>query len=160
MFNIFVHSRGSITQVNTDKIFSLISIIEPITKLDITDELDLMNKSFPVMASVKANCFSSLCLRFYDVDQVAARKDGSIMLSIRDTQAKLIANFVQICFDADIEELYINCAAGISRSAGVAAAISKFYTGDDEFFYKNYVPNRYVYIKVLEALHELYKSGY
>ena len=155
MFNIFVHSRGSIEQVQTDKVFSLISIIEPVSKNEVRDEFDLMHKSFPIMAARKANCFSSLCLRFYDLDQVAETKDGIIMQPISDVQGKLIANFADICYQEDIEELYVNCAAGISRSAGVAAAISKFYTGDDEFFYKTYVPNRYVYMKVLEALYEL-----
>ena len=155
MFNIFVHSRGSIELVQTNKVFSLISIIEPVSKNEARDEFDLMHKSFPIMAGHKPNCFSSLCLRFYDVDQVAKTKDGTVMYPISGPQARLIANFAENCYQEDIEELYVNCAAGISRSAGIAAAISKFYTGDDDRFYKAYVPNRLVYMKVLTALNEI-----
>ena len=156
MFNINVHSRGSIELVKPTKIFSLISIIEPITKQEVTDDFnfDLMH-SFPIMAGNKSNCFSTLCLRFYDTDVVYTSSEGKAITPISIDQAKLIAMFAKNCFKGNIEELYVNCAAGISRSAGVAAAISKFYTGDDNKFYKAYVPNRYVYMRVLEALHEL-----
>ena len=155
MFNINVHSRGSIEQVQTNKVFSLISIIEPVSKNEARDEFDLMHKSFPIMAGDKPNCFSSLCLRFYDIDQIGETKDGTIMNPINSLQARIIAMFAQNCLEENIEELYVNCAAGISRSAGIAAAISKFYTGDDDRFYKAYVPNRCVYMKVLSALNEL-----
>jgi predicted protein tyrosine phosphatase len=53
-----------------------------------------------------------------------------------------------------IEELYIHCDAGISRSAGVAAALSKIFLGtDEEFFKAPYHPNRLIYRLILE-LHE------
>jgi hypothetical protein len=144
----------SIEQVQTDKQFSLISIIEPLDQRVPKDDWQLSHMSFPSMAANKPNCVSSLCLRFYDTDRELQCDNGLIITPITDKQAKLIANFI-LCCDDKIKELYINCAAGISRSAGVAAAISKFYTGDDQFFYDKYIPNRYVYMRVLEALHEL-----
>jgi hypothetical protein len=155
MFDIFVRSRSSIEEVKTDKLFSLISIIEPIDYRVATNDWQRIHTSFPAMAANKPNCVSSLCLRFYDTDQYINTDTGLMISPINDFQSKLIANFAVNCFEENIEELYVNCAAGISRSAGVAAAISKFYTGDDKYFYDKYIPNRYVYMRVLEALHEL-----
>lgn len=155
MFNIFVHSRLSIENVKTDKVFSLISIIEPIDTRIVTNDWQKSHVSFPSMMANKTNCFSSLCSRFYDTDKVIEIEEGLIISPIADDQAKIIALFANNCFENNIEELYVNCAAGISRSAGVAAAISKFYTGEDDFFYKKYIPNRYVYMRVLEALYNI-----
>lgn len=152
MFDIFVCSRMSIEEVKTKKQFSLISVIEPLDKRQPTDDWQLAHMSFPSMASYKPNCVSSLCLRFYDTDKHLEADNGLIISPINDFQSSLIANFAVCCFEEKVEELYINCAAGISRSAGIAAAISKFYTGDDQFFYDKYVPNRYVYMEVLTKL--------
>lgn len=46
--------------------------------------------------------------------------------------------------------IIVNCEAGISRSAGVAAALSKIYNGHDSFFFKNFLPNMLVYRTILE----------
>ena len=154
MFDIFVHSRMSIETVITDKQFALISVIEPIDNRVPTDDWQLSHMSFPNMPANKVNCVASLCLRFYDTDKELECDNNLIITPINNNQAKLIASFIDTN-KFNIEELYVNCAAGISRSAGIAAAISKFYTNDDQFFYNNYVPNRYVYMRVLEALNEL-----
>lgn len=160
MFDIQIHSRSSIETVITDKQFSVISVIEPMYRNDIVidddwNTEDINHLSFPKLASNKANCVSNLCLRFYDTFSVITTDEGFTITPITDNQAKTIALFVISCVEANIEELYINCAAGISRSSGIGAAISKFYTGDDQFYYDKYIPNRYVYMKVLEALHEI-----
>jgi protein-tyrosine phosphatase len=47
-----------------------------------------------------------------------------------------------------------HCIAGMSRSAGMAAAISKFYLGDDAKFFKAKTPNMLVYRLMLKALTE------
>jgi len=50
-----------------------------------------------------------------------------------------------------IQELYVHCDAGISRSAGVAAALSKIFLGtDEEFFKAPYHPNRLIYRLILD----------
>ena len=47
--------------------------------------------------------------------------------------------------------LLVNCEAGISRSAGVAAAIGKAFNGDDTFVFNSgkYMPNMLVYSKII-----------
>jgi len=42
------------------------------------------------------------------------------------------------------------CEAGISRSAGVAGALAKILNGDDNYFFKHYLPNKLVYNTILK----------
>jgi len=51
-----------------------------------------------------------------------------------------------------IEELIINCEAGISRSAGLAAAIEFYYLGTSEIIKKKPLYNSTVYSNMLEIL--------
>ena len=64
-------------------------------------------------------------------------------------QAKLILDFVKTWID-EIDLILVNCCAGISRSAGIAGALSKIYNGDDSYFFKRYLPNSLVYNKLLK----------
>lgn len=70
-------------------------------------------------------------------------------------EAKAIVDFVERNKD---KYIIVHCDAGISRSSAVAAAILKYYTGDDSRIFDNhrYSPNMWVYRKVLE---ELYENG-
>ena len=47
--------------------------------------------------------------------------------------------------------IVVQCEQGMSRSPAVAAAICKGMGGDDQRFWRNYSPNRYVYEVVLGA---------
>ncbi len=69
-----------------------------------------------------------------------------------DEDARRVAEFVEAHKDAFI---LVHCDAGISRSAGVAAAILKHYTGDDSRVFKSgrHYPNMWCYRKTLNALH-------
>jgi len=53
--------------------------------------------------------------------------------------------------------ILVHCDAGISRSAGVAAAILKHFTGDDGAVFNSgrYFPNMWCYRKTLNALHDM-----
>jgi hypothetical protein len=93
-----------------------------------------------------------LFLKFHDVDD---RHKEQLMPSnlvyFDNEMAKQIKAFLEK--NILVDTLIVNCEAGISRSAGVAAAISKHLTGDDSFFFKNYLPNRLVYRLLLEEFH-------
>lgn len=67
-----------------------------------------------------------------------------------------IAQFVKINYTAHINKIIVHCDAGQSRSAGVAAAILKYFTNDDTQIFDNprYTPNRLCYRLVLQALME------
>jgi len=99
-----------------------------------------------------------LKLKFYDIDF----SDGNITPAraellkkygdglFKEIQARDILDFVEKIKDR-VKVIICHCDAGISRSAGVAAAILKILTGSDKdiFDNKRYVPNRYVYNKIL-----------
>lgn len=65
-----------------------------------------------------------------------------------------IAQFIKSNYANTVDKVIVHCGAGQSRSAGVAAAILKYYTGDDsEIFDKpRYTPNMLCYRYTLEAL--------
>ena len=68
-----------------------------------------------------------------------------------DDDAKRVADFV--CDHGDTK-IIVHCDAGISRSAGVAAAILKYLTDDDSAIFDShrYHPNMWCYRKTLNAL--------
>ena len=78
--------------------------------------------------------------------------DGSDLMS--DEDARKVALFVT---EYMTDRIIVHCDAGISRSGGVAAAISKSLLHDDsEFFYSGqYRPNMWCYRKTLTALYAL-----
>jgi predicted protein tyrosine phosphatase len=74
------------------------------------------------------------------------------------SEARKVVSFLH---QYNVPMLVINCEAGISRSAGMAAAISKHLTGDDSEFYnaEKYHPNELVKTLVLAELKKENKNG-
>lgn len=91
-----------------------------------------------------------LRLQFNDTD------DGD---GITEEDAQAITEFSKSAMKLD--RLIVHCGAGRSRSAGVAAAIMKFYCHDDTSIFNStkYNPNMRCYRKVLECLNELYEDA-
>jgi len=98
-------------------------------------------------------CKAALNLWFSDIDSPKSENKEKYIKLITDDDAKKIKEFVDYIKTLKVEKLIIHCHAGISRSAAVAAAISRAETGDDkEFFSERYFPNMKVYYTVLRAL--------
>ncbi len=95
---------------------------------------------------------ATLRLKFDDVD---GNHDKLLFdeIPMSKTQAKEIADFV-IEWKNKVELIVVHCEAGISRSAGVCAAIMKYITNDDMQIFGNcyYCPNMFCYRLVLNAL--------
>lgn len=53
----------------------------------------------------------------------------------------------------EVEQIIVHCGAGISRSAGVCAALMMIINGDDSAIFDNgqYCPNMHCYRLVLES---------
>ena len=88
-----------------------------------------------------------LRLEFGDVDA-----PSSVAPHFTDTHAKQILDFVEAKHPY-LDLLVIHCQAGLSRSPGVGAAISRIFNGHDGGFFETKYPNRLVYRTILETHH-------
>lgn len=135
MTKIFVMSRREAEKIkeNNGKTIAIISITDPGTEI-----ININNKLYDDI----------LKIQFYDLEEPIV--NYARVLSNKDSNK--IAKFALKHWNK-IEYLVIQCEAGISRSAGVAGAISKFFTGnDDKFFKTHYIPNMRCYRMVLNSL--------
>ena len=88
-------------------------------------------------------------LEFNDTD---SRDDK---FSMQSEQAKQLKEFIRVHLgDDNFDKIIVQCEAGQSRSAGVAAAIMKYFNNDDTPIFNNprYTPNMLCYRKTLEEL--------
>lgn len=72
-------------------------------------------------------------------------------IAMTDFQAQAIIGFVEGKLDK-VDFFIVHCEAGQSRSAGVAAALSKWINGEDWDYFLNpkYTPNSYCYQIILK----------
>lgn len=81
------------------------------------------------------------------------RADNTSLVPLDLMQAEIMAKFVKGAIDK-VDKIIVHCEAGQSRSAGIAAAILKYYTNDDTSIFNNprYTPNMLCYRMMLTAL--------
>ena len=134
MNKITVEKRSKI-ELHEDKV--IISIYTPSNK--------------PAIISDNPTIRDILFLSFEDCDNTDKERypDSSVFSY---NQAFLIFHFVMKWWNK-VDSIWVQCEGGISRSAGVAAAILKALTNDDSQIFNNkkYCPNMLVYRKTLEA---------
>ena len=133
--NFYIHNRYTAVRWSydyRDSTIAIISIIDPGTEIN-----DFHN-------NVPED--SILRLHFWDRDSAT---DGSKLFTIED--AKQILEFTEKYIDS-VDFFIVHCGAGISRSSGCAAALSKIYNQTDEDIFTNpeYIPNMLVYRTILE----------
>ena len=117
---------------------------EPTLIISITDPaLDL--NSFADNKNIVAICR----VQFDDVTKDNARP-CDVLMSTRD--ADKIKEYV-ISYMDKVETVIVHCEGGISRSAGVMAAIQRYITGDDSAIMNSsrYLPNDHCYRLMLSA---------
>ncbi|MBX7221013.1 MAG: hypothetical protein K1Y36_13780 [Blastocatellia bacterium] len=83
-----------------------------------------------------------LRLKFDDAEGTEIGHPAHILMSMQD--AHLVLAFVESHLAA-VQLIVCQCEAGVSRSAGVAAALANILHGEDQFFFDHYWPNRLVY---------------
>lgn len=114
---------------------------KPYTMISITDTV-----KNPAMLKEDVNRkFLTRCV-FYDVI------DGKYAMKQQDIDS--VVDIVDKSLKNGIFKFVIHCERGISRSSGVAAAISKYINNESDLLFKYYAPNTDVYVKVLMALKE------
>lgn len=94
------------------------------------------------------HCLGILRLAFFDSD-LPAEEDGPDGLFSRD-DARQIWRFV-LPLREKLNCIVLHCNAGVSRSPGVAAALSNVLCGDDQAFFERYRPNQRVYLLLLDV---------
>lgn len=101
--------------------------------------------SLPVTFSRNGNIKAVLNLQFNDVDC------GEENCMTKEDAVKIIS-FINTYLQ-DIEQIIVQCEAGVSRSAGVCAALMLIITGSDNSVFDNpaFVPNRYCYRLILNS---------
>ena len=97
--------------------------------------------------SIKAKLY----LSFYDIDedQLDIFRNSPVM---EDSDAEKICNFV-LNWQDKVDEIWVNCEMGVSRSAGIAAAISEHLGGNPQEILESleYYPNKLCYNLVKDA---------
>lgn len=104
--------------------------------------------SADVKCTEENNIRDILFLKFNDTDN-PDEENGHIV----DADAEQIKDFVNRYLNTNIDTIIVNCGAGQSRSAGVAAAIMMHLTGSNREIFddKKYTPNKLCYRTVLKA---------
>ena len=129
--NIQVSSRHKVEKTMYDMPHVIISVTERNTFADLPKNKQRLGV---------------LQLKFYDIDHKISNYN-----MFDHYQAREIIEFVEKYKDK-VDIIVCQCEAGISRSAGIAAALSKYYNATDDFFFKNYCPNKLVYRILLQEL--------
>ena len=131
---ILVSNRQWITD------FSTIPDLAPHIIISITDPGTL-----PAIIRPNFQNKGTLRLEFEDIDAEEPE-------AMTEAHAEAIAKFVNEHKDS-VDMIVVHCEAGVSRSAGVAAAIGLVLNGDDKQFFTNprFCPNMWCYRLVLDA---------
>lgn len=127
-------------------------IIDVRSRKEIEDNIYDANIISITSTGQKANIVNNGPTLFLFFDDV---EDNEIygFIPIQKDDVVAIVKFVNENKDND-KYFIISCDAGISRSAGIAAAISKFLNNDDSEFFNNkrFCPNMTCYRMVLNGL--------
>jgi len=137
-----VLSRLEIGDFSTDKKHIIISIMDP------------NDSEGPAKIPENKNNIGILTLAFHDLDGKAFPQPPTEYILFDSKMAKQIIDFVNNFILWDLELIVCQCEAGISRSAGVAAALAKCINGNDKYFFEHYIPNSLVYSLILKENYE------
>ena len=91
-----------------------------------------------------------LHLAFQDIEPMDTSSLPAFVKPITAAQAGEIWRFV-LGRPAGVQTLVVHCELGVSRSPGVAAGVCQGLGGDATPYFRDYMPNRYVYGVVLTA---------
>lgn len=132
-----IQSRLTVATIEPKVPYAMICITEP-------------NATFPSinMGARDTLLKGAIFVKFADTESPESEYPGLTLY-----QGSLLASFIEV-YVPQVEAFLINCDAGVSRSAAVAAAILQYTSGDDSFVFGNsrYRPNMYVYRTLVNEL--------
>lgn len=135
---IRVMSRPALAQMMAEEPFILISVTDPGADEAVCPDTSL--------------CRGALHLQFDDAEYKGQTPRGKTLISKQDANA-ILALVRQHIMDAPkaVGLIVCQCEMGRSRSAGIAAALSRILTGEDASYFTDYYPNRWVYQTILDC---------
>jgi len=133
-----VLSRDKIEHYNTDKKHIVISVSDP-------------GYDSPMLPE-NLNRVGILCLYFHDVND-SEYVDNKEIKGFDRHNAIAILNFFETFRDY-VDLVICQCEAGISRSSAIAGALCKISGQDDSKFFKEYLPNSFVYNSIIKEYYE------
>lgn len=115
-----------------------------------------------IIISISSACSEGLLFQKNNINGIKAvlpiffdDVENGEKFAITTKDATQIAKFVKSNKDM-VDKIIVHCDAGVSRSAGVCAAIMKYINGNDMPIFNSarFCPNMLCYTKVLTALFE------
>ena len=138
---VVVLNRIGMSKFSNDSPFVVISINDP-------------GESMPPL-EYDRNRIDILPLYVHDIDSVNLEEKGYVLFN--KSHAEDIIEFSERYKDK-VNTIVVHCGAGISRSAGVGAALLRIYNGSDEeiFGSSRYIPNRHIYNTIIIEIKSRY----
>jgi predicted protein tyrosine phosphatase len=133
--NLLVLSRFDAMDFTADVPYVVISVTDP--------------EKPPALLPASPHCLGVLRLQFHDIHKP---QDGYVLMS--SEQAMQIISFTEEWYEK-AALFVVHCEGGISRSASIAAALAKWWFGENDFFFEEYIPNAYIYALVMETISDL-----
>lgn len=138
--HFLVLGREEIKDFTFEKPYLIISVTDPKTS-----NAEIIESS---------NLFDILRLKFDDIGKPNKFQfENSTDVLMNSEQAKQILEFVKENL-SKVNLIVCQCEQGMSRSAGIAAALSKILQNEEEYFLKNYWANRWVYDLLIETAND------
>lgn len=141
-----VLSRDEIREFRTNKRHIVISVMDPedpIGPAEIPGSRKRMN--------ILRLAFHDWNSRDRKMIEMSKSFNTKSFVFFSEEMARRIVVFVRKALAAGGLQLIVcQCEAGISRSAGIAAALAKCINGDDKYFFKHFGPNTLVYSLIIK----------
>ena len=133
LYKFIVLARKHVSRISPEEPYIVISITDP--------------KTPDANVAESGSRAGLLRLKFNDTGDYGQPLRDTVVMTA--DHARQILDFVTEHKD-DVSTIICQCEAGMSRSAGVAAALSHILQGQNKYFYANFEPNKWVYRTVID----------
>lgn len=140
-FQFLVLSRAEVESFTAETPYLVVSITDP-------EKSEALIPFSPFLRAI-------LRMKFHDVakpSRIAAQfANDSPDIYMTEADAERILNFIGE-YLSEVKLIVCHCEQGISRSAALAAALSRILQDEDDFFFRHYWVNRYVSLIIIQQV--------